>query len=109
MQTLYVKPPSSHLGLTMKFTLLLIQQSNSEESKWSVAGTLMSNPNNNVDHIKYACGSLYNAGVDTTFSAIKSVMLCLLSNPECQERLHFELDSILGSPDHISRLPSFEE
>lgn len=74
-----------------------------------MAAGLLRNPSNDVDQIKYACGSLYNAGADTTFSAVKTVALCLLSHPKYQERLHSELDTVLGSPDHLSRLPSFEE
>lgn len=79
------------------------------ESKDSVAAGLLRNPSNNADQTKYACGSLYNAGADTTFSAVKVVALCLLSHPEYQERLHSELETVLGSPDHLSRLPYFEE
>lgn len=75
----------------------------------SVAAGLLRNPNNNADQIKFACGSLYNAGADTTFAAVKVITLGLMMHPECQERLHAELDAVLGPPEDMCRLPTFEE
>jgi cytochrome P450 len=53
------------------------------------------------EDIKWATGSLYVGGADTTVSSIHSLYLALAINPIIMEKLHAEIDSVVGE----SRLP----
>lgn len=41
-------------------------------------------------------GSLFAAGVDTTSSTLQSFVLALVLHPEVQDKLHREMDEVVG-------------
>ncbi|KII83024.1 hypothetical protein PLICRDRAFT_47437 [Plicaturopsis crispa FD-325 SS-3] len=53
--------------------------------------------------IKAAAASMFNAGVETTASIIKSAILAMLRNPEVQAKAQKELDEVIGH----GNLPDF--
>ncbi|PKS09030.1 hypothetical protein jhhlp_003643 [Lomentospora prolificans] len=58
-----------------------------------------------LNDIKGASGAIFIAGADTTWATLVVFMLCMVLNPEVQEKAHAQLDSVLG-PD---RLPDFDD
>ncbi|CAE6477386.1 unnamed protein product [Rhizoctonia solani] len=58
-----------------------------------------------VQAMKYAAGSLYTAGSDTTVSALTTFVLTMLLFPEKQRKAQQELDTILGP----GRMPEFQD
>ncbi|KDQ58237.1 hypothetical protein JAAARDRAFT_686209 [Jaapia argillacea MUCL 33604] len=57
------------------------------------------------DIIKVTAGVLYAAGSDTTVMAIKSFLLGMLLYPDVQEKVHQEIDKVVGS----DRLPTWSD
>ncbi|KAI0253721.1 cytochrome P450 [Lactifluus subvellereus] len=55
--------------------------------------------------VQETLGSLFDAGADTTVSAMLSLFLALTLHPEVQKRAQAELDSVLGR----DRLPTFDD
>ncbi|KAI0318715.1 cytochrome P450 [Amylostereum chailletii] len=55
--------------------------------------------------VKWAAGSLYGAGTESTVSSISTFVLMMAKHPEIQKRAQAELDSVLSS----NRLPTFED
>ncbi|KAI0271303.1 cytochrome P450 [Gloeopeniophorella convolvens] len=55
--------------------------------------------------IKWAAGSLYGAGTESTTSSITTFLLTMVLFPDVQKRVQAELDSVLGG----KRLPTFED
>ncbi|KAF7979163.1 hypothetical protein HWV62_43423 [Athelia sp. TMB] len=58
-----------------------------------------------VRNIKWATGSLYTGGADTTVSAIYSLFLAMTLFPEVQRKAQAEIDAVVGN----DRLPSFSD
>lgn len=52
----------------------------------------------NLDDVEFnqQPGSLFGAGVDTTSSTLQSFVLALVLHPEVQEKLHREIDEVVG-------------
>ncbi len=57
------------------------------------------------DQLVQICEDLFAAGSESTSNSIAYAVLHMIRNPECQERVHKELDQIVGR----DRLPSFED
>ncbi|KII91350.1 hypothetical protein PLICRDRAFT_173216 [Plicaturopsis crispa FD-325 SS-3] len=57
------------------------------------------------DFIKVAAGSLYSAGLETTTSAVASLILAMTLYPEVQRRAQTELDAVLGPIDEAGENP----
>jgi cytochrome P450 len=55
------------------------------------------------DDIKGAASTMYAAGADTTLSTLVIFVLCMLLNPEAQEKARRELDRVIGR-DRLPRL-----
>ncbi|KAL0958419.1 hypothetical protein HGRIS_000559 [Hohenbuehelia grisea] len=55
--------------------------------------------------IKFAAGSMYAAGSDTTVSLLGTFLLAMLENPDVQLKAQHELDGVLGN----GRLPDFDD
>ncbi|EUC65233.1 cytochrome P450 family oxidoreductase OrdA, putative [Rhizoctonia solani AG-3 Rhs1AP] len=49
-----------------------------------------------VQAMKYAAGSLYTAGSDTTVSALSTFVLTMILSPDKQQKAQQELDTVLG-------------
>ncbi|KAJ7279878.1 cytochrome P450, partial [Mycena rebaudengoi] len=63
----------------------------------------LSNKEYHEDVIKAIAGSIYNAGSDTTVSALQTFILAMLANPEAQRKAQLEIDRVVGPqrlPDH---------
>ncbi|CAE6416160.1 unnamed protein product [Rhizoctonia solani] len=58
-----------------------------------------------VEAMKYAAGSLYTAGSDTTVSALSTFLLTMLLFPEKQRKAQNELETVLGP----GRMPGFQD
>ncbi|KAJ1311174.1 hypothetical protein OPQ81_009675 [Rhizoctonia solani] len=58
-----------------------------------------------VQAMKYAAGSLYTAGSDTTVSALNTFILTMLLFPEKQRKAQKELETVLGP----GRMPGFQD
>ncbi|KAI0086252.1 cytochrome P450 [Irpex rosettiformis] len=64
------------------------------------------NLNAETEHnIKWAAGSLYSGGADTTVSSMHTFILAMTLYPEVQKRAQAEIDLVVGN----ERLPSFED
>jgi hypothetical protein len=57
------------------------------------------------DLVKAAAGNVYNAGADTTVSALGTFALAMMANPEAQRRAQQEIDTVVGH----NRLPNFDD
>lgn len=57
------------------------------------------------EDIKWAAGSLYGAGVDTTGAALRAFFLAMSVYPEVQNRAQREVDEVVGR----TRLPRYED
>lgn len=57
------------------------------------------------DQLVQICSDFFAAGSESTSNSIAFAMLHLLRNPECQEKIHAELDSVLGR----EKLASYED
>ncbi|KDQ58238.1 hypothetical protein JAAARDRAFT_35051 [Jaapia argillacea MUCL 33604] len=55
--------------------------------------------------IKVTAGVLYGAGSDTTAMAIKAYLLAMLLYPDVQEKIHQEIENVVGQ----DRLPTFTD
>jgi cytochrome P450 len=70
------------------------------------ADTKLSMPD---DEVRLMAGGLVDAGVDTTWAALTSVMLCLTAHPAVMKRAQAEIDEVCGSRcpgvQDIDRLP----
>jgi cytochrome P450 len=55
------------------------------------------------DDIKGAAGTMYAAGADTTLSTLVVWVLCMVLNPEVQEKARQEIDRVVGR-DHLPKL-----
>ncbi|KAF7293082.1 Cytochrome P450 [Mycena indigotica] len=55
------------------------------------------------DAVIWAAGSMYGAGVETTYSTVLNCILAMTMYPEVQRRAQLELDSVVGD-----KLPSIE-
>ncbi|KAJ7247336.1 cytochrome P450 [Mycena rebaudengoi] len=55
--------------------------------------------------VKAAAGSVYNAGADTTVSALGTFTLAMMANPEAQRRAQQEIDTVVGH----NRLPNYDD
>ncbi|THH18356.1 hypothetical protein EW146_g2619 [Bondarzewia mesenterica] len=55
--------------------------------------------------VKWAAGSLYGAGTESTVSALETFFLMMALNPGVQKKAHEELDRVVGK----DRLPAFED
>ncbi|KAI0280920.1 cytochrome P450 [Russula aff. rugulosa BPL654] len=85
---------------------------NSEDSMASLVGTLLSSegPKEMTREeyeytIKWAAGSLYGAGTESTTSSITTFLLTMVLFPDVQKRVQAELDAVVGR----KRLPTFED
>ncbi|CUA73980.1 O-methylsterigmatocystin oxidoreductase [Rhizoctonia solani] len=58
-----------------------------------------------VQAMKYAAGSLYAAGSDTTVSSLSTFVLTMVLFPDKQRKAQRELESVLGS----GRMPEFQD
>ncbi|KZP21003.1 cytochrome P450 [Athelia psychrophila] len=58
-----------------------------------------------LHNMKWAAGSLYSGGADTTVSAIYSLYLAMVLFPEVQKKAQAEIDAVVGN----DRLPSFSD
>ncbi|KAH9009389.1 cytochrome P450 [Lactarius hengduanensis] len=83
-----------------------------EDSMVSLVGTLLSRegPEEMTREeyeytIKWAAGSLYGAGTESTTSSISTFLLTMVLFPEVQKRVQAELDAVVGR----KRLPTFED
>ena len=57
------------------------------------------------DDIKGAASTMYAAGADTTLATLVIFMLCMVLNPDVQEKAREELDSVVGR----DRLPNLAD
>lgn len=57
------------------------------------------------DDIKGAAATMYAAGADTTLSTLVVFVLCMVLNPEAQEKARQELDRVVGR----NRLPNLAD
>ncbi|KAH9990779.1 cytochrome P450 [Russula vinacea] len=85
---------------------------NSEDSMASLVGSLLSSegPKEMTREeyeytIKWAAGSLYGAGTESTTSAITTFLLTMVLFPDVQKRVQAELDAVVGR----KRLPTFDD
>ncbi|KAH8999824.1 cytochrome P450 [Lactarius hatsudake] len=83
-----------------------------EDSMVSLVGTLLSRegPEEMTREeyeytIKWAAGSLYGAGTESTTSSIATFLLTMVLFPDVQKRVQAELDAVVGR----NRLPTFED
>ncbi|KAH9055688.1 cytochrome P450 [Lactarius vividus] len=83
-----------------------------EDSMVSLVGTLLSRegPEEMTREeyeytIKWAAGSLYGAGTESTTSSIATFLLTMVLFPDVQKRVQAELDAVVGR----KRLPTFED
>ncbi|KAF7967529.1 hypothetical protein HWV62_33982 [Athelia sp. TMB] len=58
-----------------------------------------------LHNIKWAAGSMYSGGADTTVSAIYSMFLAMTLFPEVQKKAQAEIDAVVGN----DRLPNFSD
>lgn len=58
-----------------------------------------------MDQLTQICIDLFSAGSETTSNSIAFAILHLLRNPECQDKVHKELDDVIGQ----DRFPSFSD
>ncbi|KAI0056532.1 cytochrome P450 [Artomyces pyxidatus] len=73
------------------------------ENLLEAEGTHVSNPEEVDLAIAEASASVYNAGVDSTVSAISTLFLALILHPDVQATAHAELDTVTGG----QRLPDY--
>ncbi|KAI0056482.1 cytochrome P450 [Artomyces pyxidatus] len=77
----------------------------------SLVGSLLNNNPTEMSRedyeyiIKWAAGSLYGAGTESTVSGISTFFLMMATHPEVQAKAQAELDRVLGP----GRLPTFED
>ncbi|KAI9435627.1 cytochrome P450 [Lactarius psammicola] len=83
-----------------------------EDSMVSLVGTLLSRegPEEMTREeyeytIKWAAGSLYGAGTESTTSSIATFLLTMVLFPDVQKRVQAELDAVVGR----KRLPTFDD
>ncbi|KAG8723938.1 hypothetical protein FRC09_001047 [Ceratobasidium sp. 395] len=57
------------------------------------------------DMIKWAAGTLYAAGAETTIASLTTLVLAMVLYPEVQKKIQVELDSVLGE----DRLPELSD
>ncbi|KAJ7671061.1 cytochrome P450 [Mycena rosella] len=55
--------------------------------------------------VKAVAGNMYTGGADTTVSALGTLFLAMLANPEAQKKAQMEIDSVVGA----GRLPNFDD
>ena len=55
--------------------------------------------------IKWSAASIYTGGADTTASTLSCFFLAMVLNPHVQERVHEEIDRVIGT----DRLPALED
>ncbi|KAH9970119.1 cytochrome P450 [Lactifluus volemus] len=84
----------------------------SDDSMQSLVGSLLSSecPKEMTREeyeytIKWAAGSLYGAGTESTTSSITTFLLTMVLFPDVQKRVQAELDAVVGR----KRLPTFED
>ena len=79
--------------------ILLKTKKQAEDEDSSIKGFLTD------QHLIMTMGEMFLAGMETTASTLCWALLYLIHNPEVQQRLHQELDQVIG-PD---RLPELED
>ncbi|KDQ12552.1 hypothetical protein BOTBODRAFT_161446 [Botryobasidium botryosum FD-172 SS1] len=73
----------------------------------SFTSILLQEENANEEDIKWAAGTMYAAGADTTASSLATFILAMTMFPEVQKKAQQEIDRIVGS--NLGRLPTIED
>ncbi|KAJ6597185.1 cytochrome P450, partial [Mycena vulgaris] len=96
---------ANHLSEMIEIPFKLVENQLAQETaKDSFVSVLIQEdlPEEEVTDVKWAAGSIYGAGVDTTASAISIFFLMMARNPEVQVKAQAELDAVVGI---ICRIP----
>jgi len=71
----------------------------------SVVSTILESGNYSNEDIKWATGTLYLAGADTTYMTIITALFAMVKYPEVQKKAQDEIDRVVG----YGRLPTFAD
>ncbi|KAL0064815.1 hypothetical protein AAF712_008212 [Marasmius tenuissimus] len=61
------------------------------------------------DIVLWTAGALYSAGADTSVSAVRTFLFCMLKNPVVQDKAHAELDGFMNEEQRLPNLKDWSQ